>query len=572
MRYSDLATRNDGSMSSHAGRNAPNAAQNEAPNPTAAAELPPPSFHVDVAIAGGGLAGLALAAGLQSRVVEAAVFEAAPALRSNNSTVLVIWPNGAAALDGILPGLSASVARHGTLVNRRSLCNRRKPPPPPPPRSPPGGADSGPGESGCAERGGSGASGARAGGGSGVGSGAATLSSDWLVAETEEAGLNMVPWRRIQEALASALPRPDLVRCGHRVVGYRPVFKRRGGGEWGAGDARGTGGAGEAGGAGEGSEDGEGSEVEAVDVICEVAGSNPGEKQIVVVRAKVLVGADGVRSAVRDQMIGDSPRFLNQIAWNSFLSTPVDVSSSPADVSSSGESREAAVPELTALIDEVSGCSAIFITLKNGERFWQVRYVDYEMDPTLQDTPFAGFGSKQNIKARLLPLIQANLPHNPLWKLAFREASSTPEHLIFERRQLDRPPPTDSWSDSVCGNRVVLIGDAAHAMDPGPGQGALTGFEDAHQLSLCLGETGDPDLLTKPTAVAAAVRKFEARRIGRCVKVHRHATALIGYGEEGMEFKSRSVEHQMKASMEFTRWMYSYPDKIDGDPESTLFK
>ncbi|CAI5506339.1 unnamed protein product [Closterium sp. Naga37s-1] len=53
-------------------------------------------------------------------------------------------------------------------------------------------------------------------------------------------------------------------------------------------------------------------------------------------------------------------------------SCPVDVSS-PTDVSSSGESREAAVPELTALIDEVTGCSAIFITLKNGERFWQTR-------------------------------------------------------------------------------------------------------------------------------------------------------------------------------------------------------
>ncbi|CAI5950598.1 unnamed protein product [Closterium sp. NIES-64] len=398
------------SSSNPAVRNAPNIPRNAAPSPTAAAELPPPSFHVDVAIAGGGLAGLALAAGLQSRGVEAAVFEAAPALRSSNSTVLVIWPNGAAALDGILPGLSASVARHGTLVNRRRLYNRRRPPqppqPPPPLPSPSGGAESGPGESGCAESGGSGGSGARAGGGSAFGRDGAAQSSDWLVAETEVAGLNMVPWWCIQEALASALPRPDLVRCGHRVVGYRPVFKRRGGGEaeagaaGGAGEAKGAGRVREVGGvrgAGEGSEEGGESEVEAVDVICEVVGSNPGEKQIVVVRAKMLVGADGVRSAVRDQMIGDSPRFLNQIAWNSFLSTPVHVSS-PADVSSSGESREAAVPELTALIDEVTGCSAIFITLKNGERIWQVRYVDYEMDPTLKAPPLQASAASTTLK------------------------------------------------------------------------------------------------------------------------------------------------------------------------------
>ncbi|GJP45665.1 hypothetical protein CLOM_g5026 [Closterium sp. NIES-68] len=559
---------------------APNAAPSASPSP-----LPPPTFHVDVTIAGGGLAGLALAAGLQSRGVEAAVFEAAPALRSNNSTVMVVWPNGAAALDGIMPGLSGTVAEHGTLVNRRSLCNRRKPPPPPPG----GGA-----ESGLAGSGGPTESDTKGSGGGGAASGAGSntpLGPDWMVAETEEAGLNMVPWRRIQEALASALPRPELVRCGHRVVGYRPVLKR-GSGEGGRKEGR----AGEAGEAGEGNEVGGGSEVEAVDVICEVAGSNPGENQLVVVRTKVLVGADGVRSAVRDQMIGDSPRFLNQIAWNSFLSSPTNPSaganpsnptatagnpanvSSPADANSTGGSSTdvgasgEAVPELTALIDEVTGCSAIFIVLKNGERFWQVRYVDYEMDPTFQDTPFAGFGSKQGIKARLLPLICSNLPHHPVWKRALQEASSTPESLIFERRQLDRPPPTDSWSDPVCGNRVVLIGDAAHAMDPGPGQGALTGFEDAHQLSLCLADVGERGSFAEPAAVAAAVREFEARRIGRCVKVHRHATALIGYGEEGREFKSRSVTDQMKATMEFMRWMYSYPDKIHGDPESTLFQ
>ncbi|CAI5535739.1 unnamed protein product [Closterium sp. Naga37s-1] len=527
-------------------------------NPIAVTELPPPSFHVDVAIAGGGLAGLALAAGLQSRGVEAAVFEAAPALRSSNSTVLVIWPNGAAALDGIMPGLSASVARHGTLVNRRRLYNRRKPPPP---SSAPGGAESGPGESGCAERDVSGASGARAGGGSAVGGDGATPSSDWMVAETEEAGLNMVPWRRIQEALASALPRPDLVHCGHCVVGYRPVLTRRDGGEGAAGETGGTGWAREAGGRaggagrvrgagepGEGSEAGEGSEVEAVDVICEVAGSNPGETQIVVVRAKVLVGADGVRSAVR------------------YMDYEVDPTLQPPFASfPSGQGIKAL---LLALNPSSPTLPFSYLSLSRGV----VRYVDYEMDPTLQDTPFAGFGSKQNIKARLLPLIQANLPHHPLWKRAFQEASSTPENLIFERRQLDRPPPAYSWSDPVCGKRVVLIGDAAHAMDPGPGQGALTGFEDAHQLSLCLSEARDPDLLTKPAAVAAAVREFEARRIGRCLKVHRHATGLIGYGEEGREFKRRSVMDQMKASMEFTRWMYAYPDKIDGDQDSTLFQ
>lgn len=43
----------------------------------------------------------------------------------------------------------------------------------------------------------------------------------------------------------------------------------------------------------------------------------------------------------------------------------------------------------------------------------------------------------------------------------------------------DRVPLT-SWSSA--GGKVLLLGDAAHAMYSGPGQGARSTFEDAHQL------------------------------------------------------------------------------------------
>ena len=46
--------------------------------------------------------------------------------------------------------------------------------------------------------------------------------------------------------------------------------------------------------------------------------------------------------------------------------------------------------------------------------------------------------------------------------------------------------PIPSWSTDC--KRVVLLGDAAHAMHSGPGQGARTSFEDAHQLMLALKE------------------------------------------------------------------------------------
>ncbi|CAI7900015.1 unnamed protein product [Closterium sp. NIES-53] len=257
-------------------------------------------------------------------------------------------------------------------------------------------------------------------------------------------------------------------------------------------------------GAGSGSNDGasEG-DVEAVDVVLEVVGSNPEDdkynsdcavsegaeiaeesegavkrhqRQLLVVRAKVLIAADGVRSAVRNQMIGDSARYLEQIGWNALVPNP----------------------------------------------------------------PSA------------------------------RAVTNTDPGNIYERWMMDRPPPKDSWSDSKCGNRVVLMGDAAHAMHTGPGQGAQTAFEDAHQLSLCLADI--KDVLTEPAAVAAAVREYEARRIDRCVRVHAYATATHGFGEEGKLVKALSPSEKMKRFMEFRNWVHAYPDKIKGDPESTYFK
>ncbi|CAI5950596.1 unnamed protein product [Closterium sp. NIES-64] len=262
------------------------------------------------------------------------------------------------------------------------------------------------------------------------------------------------------------------------------------------------------GGAGSGSTNGgagEG-EVEAVDVVLEVVGSNletTGAVQMqrqLVVRAKILVAADGLRSAVR-------------------------------------------------VIDP-----------------------DSKLKPELKLTPFGGFG-KPGVKDRLMCHVSKNIADpsgHDIWHTVLQAVTTTDPGNIYERWMMDRPPPKDSWSDPKCGNRVVLMGDAAHAMHTGPGQGAQMAFEDAHQLSMCLADV--KDVLAEPAAVAAAVREYEARRIDRCVRVHAYATATHGFGEEGKLVKALSPPEKMKRFMEFRSWVHAYPDKIKGDPESTYFK
>ncbi|CAI6008820.1 unnamed protein product [Closterium sp. NIES-65] len=319
-------------------------------------------------------------------------------------------------------------------------------------------------------------------------------------------------------------------------------------------------------------------DVEGVDVVLEIVGSNPKteeheieeetgavqqEPQLVVVRAKVLVAADGVRSAVRNQMIGDSPRYLEQIGWNALVSNPPNARVYPQEDQG-----------LLYFFDEVMGYEIYLIDVGHGKTFWQVQTADPDgqLKSKLQLTPFGGFG-KPGVKDRLMCHINKNVADpsgHDTWHTVLQAVTTTDPSNIYERWMMDRPPPKDSWSDSKCGNRVVLMGDAAHAMHPGPGQGAQVAFEDAHQLCLCLAEI--KDMLAEPAAMAAAVREYEAWRIDRCVKIHAYATAAHGFGEEGNLVNALPLLEKRKMYFELQKWVQAYPDKIKGDPESTYFK
>jgi 2-polyprenyl-6-methoxyphenol hydroxylase-like FAD-dependent oxidoreductase len=71
-------------------------------------------------------------------------------------------------------------------------------------------------------------------------------------------------------------------------------------------------------------------------------------------------------------------------------------------------------------------------------------------------------------------------------------------------------PPLATWHT----RRVVLLGDAAHAVAPHAGQGASMALEDAVVLAACLGEADAPE---------AAFRRFESLRKQRTLTVMRIA-------------------------------------------------
>ncbi|KOM27510.1 hypothetical protein LR48_Vigan432s001500 [Vigna angularis] len=86
--------------------------------------------------------------------------------------------------------------------------------------------------------------------------------------------------------------------------------------------------------------------------------------------------------------------------------------------------------------------------------------------------------------------------------------SETPENMILQRDIYDRDM-INTWGI----DRVTLLGDAAHPMQPNLGQGGCMAIEDSYQLILELDKIAkhDPD----ESEVISALRRYEKKRIPR---------------------------------------------------------
>ena len=168
----------------------------------------------------------------------------------------------------------------------------------------------------------------------------------------------------------------------------------------------------------------------------------------------LLVGADGVRSAVRRQMLGEeAPRFTGAVAWR--MTAPADVA-----------------PDLpqSAIVWAGPGKHAVTYRIRRGTlinfvgvvetRDWRSESWDQAGDPVELAKIFGDWASP-------IPDIIASASHCFVWALFDRD-------------------PLPSWSE----DRVTLLGDACHPMPPFQAQGAAMAIEDAVVLAKCLNAEG----------------------------------------------------------------------------------
>jgi 3-(3-hydroxy-phenyl)propionate hydroxylase len=207
--------------------------------------------------------------------------------------------------------------------------------------------------------------------------------------------------------------------------------------------------------------------------------------------ARWLVGCDGVAGTVRDAAgIGFSGTTFAQ-PW-----LVVDSTTTATGPGVTGEND--AVPEVAFVLDPTRPAVAMS---RPGRWRWEWMLLPGE-DPAEMTSP-----------AALRPLIT---PWTDLATLEIQRAAV----FTFHARMADR------WR----AGRVLLAGDAAHAMPPFAGAGLNTGIRDAIALAWRLAEAGDPaglDAYERERRADVARLTKLALRIGRVVQTRNRALSRI---------------------------------------------
>jgi len=214
--------------------------------------------------------------------------------------------------------------------------------------------------------------------------------------------------------------------------------------------------------------------------------------------ADIVIGADGIRSKVREFLLGDGPpRFIGAVAHRA--------------VFPSAWLRDFKIPDCTKWWGPDRHSLAYFVTGKRDElyvigvvpaREWEGEAVSLPSCRAALTAEFADF----HPDLRRVLSVADNIT---LWP-------------IFDRARDDR------WS----GDRVVLMGDACHPMRPFMAAGGAMAIEDGAILSRCLAEFDDP---------TEAFACYTATRIPRVAEVQRI-----------------SIENSWMGGPTDTDWFYCY--------------
>jgi 2-polyprenyl-6-methoxyphenol hydroxylase-like FAD-dependent oxidoreductase len=197
-------------------------------------------------------------------------------------------------------------------------------------------------------------------------------------------------------------------------------------------------------------------------------------------RGTLLIGADGINSAVRTQLRGPLvPRYAGYTTWRGVLDFP-------EDEAEPGLARKLWGP----------GRRFLSYRIGDGRLYWLAltRAAEGGRDPE---------GGRR----------AAVLAEHRGWAEPVEAMIAATDEAAIARVDITDHAPLRRWGEG----RVTLLGDAAHAMTPNKGQGACQALEDALVLSRRLADEGE---------VARALRAYEAERRRRTAGFQRESRVI----------------------------------------------
>ena len=227
----------------------------------------------------------------------------------------------------------------------------------------------------------------------------------------------------------------------------------------------------------------------------------------------VLVGCDGIHSAIREQLFGpDAPRFTGCVAWRATV---------PVDILPPGHVR----PVASNWIGQ--GGHFVHYYVRRGEL---VNCVGVMERGAWQAESWSSAGA-------ITEFINDFSGWHEDLQILMHAAENCFQWGLFDR------DPMPQWGDG----RVTLLGDACHPMLPFMAQGAVMAIEDAYTLAQCLA--------ANESNLPGALSHYEALRKER-------TTVVQKMSRDNIQFFHRpdipNLEARMAGHRDAHRWLYSF--------------
>lgn len=242
------------------------------------------------------------------------------------------------------------------------------------------------------------------------------------------------------------------------------------------------------------------------------------------VTADILIGCDGIHSAVRQCLFPDSarPEYTGLIGCGGFARVP-------------GLDDADGVMRMTFGLKGFFG----YQTVPDGETYW---FENHAMANDPERTNPEG----QDPDTHLDTLLRLHArDHSPISRILEATSGNIGWWPTYDM------PPIPEWFT----NRACIIGDAAHATSPHIGQGASLAMEDAAILAKALRDLGEP---------AEAFRAFQTLRKARTDTVvemsRKTGKQKAPRTAFGRTVRDIILPHFLKRGVDENAWLYSWRD------------